>query len=82
MSWPNTAQRRGWTANSEDAGRYGNGHRPYPRLIGGHWFAGCACRCDRGEDGIQHPTWDLAYDASCVNLTAAEHGPSAGQETP
>lgn len=76
MSFPSPAQRRDWFAsNDEAAGRYGTGHRPYPRRSGYHWHAGCACGCDRGTDGIWYQTWDEAYDASCLNLTTAEHGP-------
>ena len=71
---PNPAQRDWHATNNETDARYGTGHRPYPRLIFGHWSAGCACLCDRADDGLQHATWDTAYDASCINLAAAEHG--------
>ena len=75
MSYDPPPAQRDWHAtNNETDARFGTGHRPYPRRAGYHWHAGCACECDRGEDAITYQTWELAYDASHINLAAAEHG--------
>ena len=74
MTFPIPAQRDWHATNNETDARYGTGHRPYPRRAGYHWHAGCACECSRGEDAITYLTWELAYDASRINLAAAEHG--------
>lgn len=77
MTFPTPAQRADWFRSNHETSRYGHGHRPSPTLVGAAWRAGCACGCDRGEDGWDYPTFEDALDAAKTNLAAAEHGPNA-----
>lgn len=82
MNSPNPAQRAGWFAQQYEAtadldARYGQRHRPAYAKVGAGYVSACTCSCDRADDALLYPTWDVALDAARSNLAAAEHGESA-----
>ena len=87
MTDPNPAQRADWYRTNHEAthtldARYGRSHRPAYTLVGAGYLATCGCgaSCTRADDALLYPTWHDALDAARTNLTASEHGPTAGQE--